>query len=279
MATYGRDVTSRGHTAELAFERLQALSRRAYLAAAGHVAVEASPPEHEPARRRWAVVPRVALSAVVLLAAVAGFVGVRAVSAAGHAEPVPVARGDSWSSAQDALAGDGGGVGSSSAREADAPGPDAHGGEAVAVGEQTAGIVVHVAGQVSAPGIVVLPTGSRVHEALSAAGGATAGADLAAVNLARVLSDGEQVYVPAPGEIGGGATSGPASAATGQTLVDLNRATATELETLPGIGPVLAGRIDDWRSEHGRFTVVEELAEVSGIGPALLEGLRDRVTV
>ena len=122
--------------------------------------------------------------------------------------------------------------------------------------------------------------GSRVHEALSAAGGATAGADLAAVNLARVLSDGEQVYVPAPGEIGGGATSSSGSSSSvGHARVDLNRATARELETLPGIGPVLAGRIDDWRSEHGRFTVVEELVEVSGIGPALLEGLRDRVTV
>lgn len=133
----------------------------------------------------------------------------------------------------------------------------------------SAEVVVHVVGEVERPGVVHLPAGSRVTDALDAAGGATAGADLAAVNLARVLADGEQVVVPGPGSD---------DAADGGAL-DLNRADAAALDALPGIGPVLAARIVAWRAEHGRFTSVDELAEVSGIGPALLDGLRGLVRV
>jgi competence protein ComEA len=142
--------------------------------------------------------------------------------------------------------------------------------------------VVHVAGQVAQPGIVRLAPGSRVVDAVEAAGGALAEADLAAVNLARPVVDGEQVYVPRPGEAapaasGAATAAGPADGGGGP--VDLNAADTAALDTLPGVGPVLAERIVAWRTEHGRFTTVDELGEVSGIGEKLLGQLRDRVTV
>ncbi len=96
-------------------------------------------------------------------------------------------------------------------------------------------------------------------------------ADLAGLNLARVLTDGEQVVVPGPGDAADGAARAPG--------VDLNRADAAALDALPGIGPVLAERIVSWRSAHGRFSTVDELAEVAGIGPALMAGLRELVRV
>lgn len=146
-------------------------------------------------------------------------------------------------------------------------------------------LIVHVAGQVKHPGIVRLAPGDRVADAIEAAGGAGDGADLSSVNLARPVIDGEQVYVPAPGEIppapasGAGAGGGAGGAGGGATVVDLNTADAAALDTLPGVGPVLAERIVDWRTEHGRFTSVDELAEVSGIGDKLLSQLREKVRV
>jgi len=133
-------------------------------------------------------------------------------------------------------------------------------------------VVVHVAGRVRRPGLVRLPPGSRVADALAAAGGVLAGVDLTTINLARVLTDGEQVLVgvtgpggtaagPGLGSGGGGAGGGGAGG-----LVDLNTATLEQLEGLPGVGPVLAQRILDFRSSHGRFATVDELREVSGIG-------------
>lgn len=139
-------------------------------------------------------------------------------------------------------------------------------------------LVVHVAGQVRTPGIVRLTPGARVVDALESAGGPSAEADLTAVNLARPVVDGEQVYVPLPGEAPPPAASGGGGGET-PAVVDLNTADAETLDTLPGVGPVLAERILDWRSEHGRFTSVEELAEVSGIGEAMLGRLRDKVSV
>lgn len=138
-------------------------------------------------------------------------------------------------------------------------------------GSGPAQVVVHVVGQVNRPGVVSLPAGARVMDAVDAAGGATPAADLAGLNLARVLADGEQVVVPGPGDVAEGV--GPAPG------VDLNRADAAALDALPGIGPVLAERIVSWRSAHGRFSTVDELAEVAGIGPALMAGLRDLVRV
>lgn len=147
-------------------------------------------------------------------------------------------------------------------------------------------LIVHVAGQVQRPGIVRLVPGDRVVDAIAGAGGASPEADLAAVNLARPVIDGEQVYVPAPGELppapasGAGPASGSGSGAgPAATVIDLNTADAATLDGLPGVGPVLAERIVDWRTEHGRFTSVEELAEVSGIGDKVLSQLRDKVRV
>ncbi|MDC5698665.1 helix-hairpin-helix domain-containing protein [Intrasporangium calvum] len=151
-------------------------------------------------------------------------------------------------------------------------------------------VVVHVVGQVKRPGLVRLRGGARVADALEAAGGASRGADLAALNLARLVVDGEQVFVPRPGEpvpvagqgsvlgapaAGGGAAGGGAGAGP----VNLNTADLAALDTLPGVGPVLAQRIVDWRTEHGRFSSVEELGEVSGIGDKMLSQLRPKVTV
>ncbi|GAA2758555.1 helix-hairpin-helix domain-containing protein [Actinopolymorpha rutila] len=142
-------------------------------------------------------------------------------------------------------------------------------------------VVVHVAGKVRRPGVVHLPGGSRVFDAVTASGGALPGTDLDTVNLARPLLDGEQVLVgvtPPPGSPpagGGGPTAGPPSAGS---PLDLNSATSAELEELPGVGPVLAQRIVDFRTEHGRFVDVEDLREVTGIGERTFDELRDKVT-
>lgn len=151
-------------------------------------------------------------------------------------------------------------------------------------------IIVHVAGAVAKPGIVQLAPGSRLHEAISAAGGGTAVADPDRLNLASVLEDGQKVLVPAlgdpapaepaPGETGGaGGNSSGGSGPAGGRRIDLNTAGVEELGTLPRVGPVLAQRIVDWRKQHGRFKTVEELDAVDGVGPKLLEALLPLVRV
>jgi competence protein ComEA len=135
-------------------------------------------------------------------------------------------------------------------------------------------LVVDVAGAVRRPGLHRLPSGSRVDDALAAAGGATARADVAAVNLAAPLADGEQVVVPVRGA--GGAPSG-AGGAPGNAPVDLNSATAEQLDTLPGIGPSTAARIIAYRQQHGAFRHLDELDAVSGIGPSKLAELKGLV--
>lgn len=148
-------------------------------------------------------------------------------------------------------------------------------------------VTVHVRGRVARPGVVTLPAGSRVVDAIEAAGGVKAGASIGALNLARLLVDGEQVAVGVKGAQGDaigvpsdGADSGSTGGASGgDAFVDLNTATASELEELPGIGPVLAERIVQWREDNGRFTDVEVLGEVSGIGDALMAQLRPLVRV
>lgn len=145
-----------------------------------------------------------------------------------------------------------------------------------------ASVVVHVAGDVRRPGIVVLPSGSRVGDALAAAGGLRRGGELGAVNLARVVADGERIEVgPQAGPQGPAAEGSGTSVAQGGAAgpVDLNTATSEQLDALPGIGPVTAAKILAWRASHGRFTVVDELAEVPGIGPRTLEELRPLVRV
>jgi competence protein ComEA len=144
-------------------------------------------------------------------------------------------------------------------------------------------VVVDVEGRVRRPGLQRLTAGSRVADAVRAAGGTTAGALVAGLNLARVLADGEQILVPGPGDptsAPGGTAAGSAGGPPGPAApVDLNNATEEGLDALPGVGPVLAGRIVAWRTQHGRFSSVDELAEVPGIGPKALERLRPLVRV
>jgi competence protein ComEA len=150
-------------------------------------------------------------------------------------------------------------------------------------------VTVHVVGQVKRPGVLHVPGGSRVADAVAAAGGAGAGADPSAINLARVVVDGEQIRVPKLGEqsVGSGAvvagtgtsSVGSADGSTAGVLVNLNSASVADLDQLPGVGPVLAQRIVDWRAEHGRFASVDELGEVSGIGDKIFAQLRPKVTV
>ncbi|MFV0253735.1 MAG: helix-hairpin-helix domain-containing protein [Beutenbergiaceae bacterium] len=146
-------------------------------------------------------------------------------------------------------------------------------------------VAVHVAGAVAQPGVVEVASGTRVVAAIEAAGGARPDADLDALNLAAPVVDGQQVYVPVVGEhlpSAGGANgdgAGGAAPGTGSGLIDINSADAGTLESLPGIGPALAQRIVEWRDDHGRFDSLDALTQVSGIGPATVDRLRDHATV
>ncbi|MBT2554911.1 helix-hairpin-helix domain-containing protein [Arthrobacter sp. ISL-5] len=192
-------------------------------------------------------------------------------------------------------------VTSDAAETAPADSPGAGGDGSAAAGDGQAGdaagtVVVHVAGAVKKAGIVELPRNSRVHQAIAAAGGATPAADLNRLNLASVLEDGQKIYVPGRGEaappeapadalpgagagpgssgdVGGGGGSAPGG------KVNLNTAGAEELAELPKVGPVLAQRIVDWRTEHGPFKTAEEVDAVDGVGPKMLETLLPLVTV
>ena len=153
-----------------------------------------------------------------------------------------------------------------------------------ATASQAGEVVVDVAGRVKRPGIVTLPAGSRVFEAVRAAGGLEGTIEEPTLNMARPLVDGEQILVgiePAvPDPLGPGAADGAGPAGGGgPAVVDLNTATIEQLDTLPGIGPVTAQSILDWRAENGRFASVEDLLSVSGIGEKTLAELRDRVRV
>ncbi len=151
--------------------------------------------------------------------------------------------------------------------EESGPAPGAGG----AAGAGGAKVVVDVGGKVRRPGVLTLPAGSRVADALRAAGGAKPGADLTGINRARVLMDGEQVLVGLPGVpvggVGPGAGVGVGAGVGGVGApLSLNAATVEQLDTLPGVGPVLARHIVDHRTEHGGFRSVAELREVNGIG-------------
>ncbi len=175
------------------------------------------------------------------------------------------------------------GAAPAAASSSGAPSPTADGPGAAA--EES--IVVDVVGKVRRPGIAVLPVGARVVDAVEAAGGVRRGVDPATVNMARLLTDGEQVVVGGPGGTGPtggtgngtGSVPGPASAGPAGALVNLNTADQATLETLPGVGPVTAAAILEWRVQHGAFTSVDELLEVSGIGDATLAEIAPHVTL
>jgi competence protein ComEA len=171
-----------------------------------------------------------------------------------------------------------------------APAPEDRPGESA--GDSGGNIIVHVAGAVMRAGIVELPQGSRLHEAIAAAGGSAPDSDPDQLNLAAVLEDGQKVLVPRQGEtvpagsapaVDSGAPGGPADSgdrtAPAAGRVNLNTAGVDELATLPRVGPVLAQRIVEWRVEHGRFQRVEELDAVDGVGPKLLAALLPLVRV
>ncbi|MFC0452475.1 ComEA family DNA-binding protein [Rhodococcus jostii] len=169
-----------------------------------------------------------------------------------------------------------------------APAPESPTPAAAAPPAPSEEIVVSVVGLVVSAGLVRLPPGSRVADALAAAGGVRDGADTLGLNLAQRLSDGDQVLVGVattqapPSAVGGTSTGAPAAGgatATAGGLVNLNTATATELDALPGVGPVTAAAIVAWRTTNGTFTDISQLGEVDGIGPVRLEKLRGQVTL
>ncbi|MGO4341427.1 helix-hairpin-helix domain-containing protein [Pedococcus sp. 2YAF34] len=237
--------------------------------------------------------PRAAVLGLVVVVAVAaaGF-GVRVAWARAASAPQVVAPAQPGSALVSHSAG-GSTAFASSATASGGGGPPA--GSTGSTGSAAGGVTVHVVGQVKEPGVFRLAVGARVADAVAKAGGALKGADLASVNLARVLADGEQVRIPKPGEVvasapgaggpgagsagGGGSAGGPAAAGGVGGRLDLNSATAAQLEELPGVGPVLAQRIVDWRTEHGRFASVDELGEVSGIGEKIFAELQPKVSV
>lgn len=232
------------------------------------------------ARLRWRVGLRVALLLAVSAVSAAACFWWQA--AADRPEVLPLSDVTSAEPAGDSY-GAGGPQGPP--EEADAAGE--------AAGGPAAGVVVHVAGAVAKPGVVQLPAGSRVHQAVAAAGGAVPGADLNRLNLALVLADGSKIQVPRKGEVlhpedpvdGSAATatrgedSGNSPAVPDGPKVNLNTATLEELDALPKVGPVLAQRILDWRKDHGSFKSPEDLDAVDGVGPKMLEALLPLVTV
>lgn len=147
-------------------------------------------------------------------------------------------------------------------------------------GASSGEVVVDVAGKVRRPGIVVLDSGSRVDDAIQAAGGAARGVDLSTLNLARILVDGEQILVGLPAPTGAPGAAVPSAGAPDPAgLVNINTATLAQLDPLPGVGPVTGQAIIDWRTQNGGFSSVDELLEVDGIGDATLADIAPHVTI
>ncbi|MGW5191373.1 helix-hairpin-helix domain-containing protein [Kribbella sp. NPDC004138] len=141
-------------------------------------------------------------------------------------------------------------------------------------------VVVHVAGKVRRPGLIRAPAGSRVADVLALAGGPLRGVDLTSLNLARQVTDGEQIIVGQPTQQPPPTAESSASAVpttTPDTPVNLNTATLAELDALPGVGPVLAQRILDYRTQNGPFSTIDQLQEVPGVGPKKFDSLRPHV--
>lgn len=235
----------------------------------------------------------VGAAVVLLLTALGVAVAVTAIAQVGHSVEVPATPGT------DDLGG-AGDVGGSGAAEPDpAPGggsaPASEAGGAApggTTGTDDSAVFVHVLGAVARPGLFEVSAGARVVDVVAAAGGLLPTADQAGVNLARPVTDGEQLYVPVQGEVAPGAPAGAAGAATGSpgaagtppaagtgATVNLNTATVADLDTLPRIGPVMAQRILDYRAAEGRFDSIEDLRNVTGIGDKTFAALQDLVSV
>lgn len=238
-----------------------------------------------------------AVIGVVLVVVVAlAVLGVRAWQAHHQAVPQPLFAGSA------AIAGDGlhaagtasdaeVGTPTSGVAQTEQPAAESGGSEGVS---PSGPLMVHVTGAVRDPGVVEVTAGARVQDAVDAAGGLGADADTARINLARVVTDGELIWVPRPDEeppepvpsSGGAPAVAGALVADGESvaggpgagLIDLNTADQTGLEQLPGVGPVTAQSILAWREDNGAFTSAEELLEVRGIGPATLDRLRPHLT-
>jgi competence protein ComEA len=150
-------------------------------------------------------------------------------------------------------------------------------------GQPPGEVVVDVAGKVRRPGLVRAPTGSRVADVLTLAGGPLPGVDLTTLNLARQVTDGEQIIVGQPAPLqpttAPGATSSSAPTAPPNAPVNLNTATLDQLDALPGVGPVLAQRILDYRTQNGPFTTIDQLQEVPGVGPKKFDSLKSHVRI
>ncbi len=253
----------------------------------GHTALPPRP--DPPARRgdvvaewvRWVGVGRLVASAASIAVVAAGAVWlVHAPSPASEAA-LPRTAGTA--------AGSGAGAPAHTLAPPSTPAPteSAPGAAGPASGPPAGPLVVHVAGAVVVPGLHTVAPGARVGEAVDAAGGPAPDADLDGLNLAAPVADGERVYVPHAGEVDptavpSGPVAGPEPAHDGAVVagpVDLNTATVSDLESLPGVGPATAQAIIDDRDRNGPFASVDDLDRVRGIGPAKLDALRDLVTV
>jgi competence protein ComEA len=211
--------------------------------------------------------------AVVVMVAVAAWWVLRSVP---HAQPVQLSTERTLPSSATAVTPP-----SSSGAATSAPAPSGAPPAPAPAPSATGSVVVDVAGRVRRPGIVQLPAGARVVDALRAAGGARPGVQTRSLNLARPLVDGEQIVVGLRVPAMAGSTGTSVAPTTGSSIVpvNLNTATAEQLDTLPGIGPVTAQAILDWRTQNGSFTSVDELLEVSGIGDATLADIAPYVYV
>ena len=251
----------------------EADGQRSWAPSGRHVASEPS--------QRWRLdLGRSAVGALLLVAALAAVIAAGVVLRGRPQEvAVPVLDGRAAAASEAATGtGDDGAPPAVEASGVPLPG----GPEPVAAAAPSGQVVVAVAGKVRTPGLVRLPAGSRVDDAVRAAGGPVDPAAVGLLNLARVLVDGEQVLVgvdPPPGSTQGAVAGGPPGAASSGGPLDLNAASASDLDALPGIGPVLAQRIVDWRTENGRFASVDQLREVTGIGEAKYQDLVEKVVV
>ena len=208
-----------------------------------------------------------AVIVAVVSTALAAWLLVR-VTGGGPPSPVELVTGTPIPAASSGAAG----IGGSSTGAANAGGPSA--------ASSAPPVVVQVLGGVRHPGLVSLPAGSRVADAVRAAGGLVSRAASGGLNLARHVVDGEQIVVSASTPPESGASGATSGAAGGESaVIDLNTATASDLDTLPGVGPVMAAHILEWRAAHGRFTSVDQLREIAGIGVRTLERLKPHVRV